>query len=326
MFQLINIRKPYEGKFEFFNQLPTTLQQFTSTFLSNQEAAVFVSASRGSNDVLNVYPAFPMNLRQLVQLVVHGEYDKVKIMLQDTPHLPLFCQRTTVTDYSGREFAPISGFEYALWALDKNMWNDILNCLPLNKAGHLTEEGRVIVAQLQCQYHRVKTVGVTYMLNGVIKTESHYDFAIINELQKQVAALNADEDQDWDALMQCRRSVGGAQCLLPVHVAGEYCSKTPFHPVPRFESRASPACTVREFYDWIFHSWGSHSKEGFNSPIYKGAQPFPYQRSGLEDRVIVGIDLLAITALYDTRKSDFIELESQLETLQILVEQPRPAF
>ena len=322
-----------KGKFEFFNQLPTALQQYTSTFLPNQEAAVFVSASRTSNDVLNHYPAFPMNLRQLVQLVVHGEYDKVKMMLQDTPHLPLFCQRTTVTDYSGREFAPISGFEYALWALDKHMWNDILSYLPRDKAGHLTEEGRVIVAQLQHQYYRVKTEGVTYKLNGVVKTESHYDFALINELQKQVAALNADEDQDRDALYtECRGSVGRAQCLLPVHVVNEYCSKTPFHPVPRFDFRASPTptCTAREFYNWLFYnnmfSWRRDSKVDFNSPIYKGAQPFPNQRSGLEDRSIVGNDLLAITALYDTRKSEFIELESQLETLQIPVEQPRPAF
>ena len=318
-----------KGEFKFFNQLPAVLQQYTSTFLPNQEAAVLVSASRGSNYVFNLFPAFPMSVRQLVQLVVHGEYEKVKTMLKDGPHLPLFCQRTTVTDYSGREFDPISGFEYALWALDKHMWNDILSCLPRDKAGHLTDEGRVIVAELQRQYNRVKNEGVTYKLNGVVKTESHYDFALIKELQKQVTAQDADGDKDWDAIdTQWRDGVGGVQCLLPMHVVDEYCSNTPFNPLPQFVSRARPARAAREFYNWLSNSWefwfSRDSKLGVKFGIFKGDGVARAGEMVMASGATAAVDLIAITALCETRKSDFIKLEAQLEALLILEEQPSP--
>ncbi|VEB35723.1 Uncharacterised protein [Legionella sainthelensi] len=58
-------------------------------------------------------------------------------------------------DCFGREFENISGFEYALWALEKHMWAAMIECIPSN------EEGKKVFARLYAQYNKVNTDGVT---------------------------------------------------------------------------------------------------------------------------------------------------------------------
>ena len=86
--------------------------------------------------------------------VVHGDYDIVQKMLEKDPSLLI--RKGDVTDCSERTFLNISGFEYALWALDKHMWTKMLACLPQN------EEGQKIKQTLSEQYEIVKEQGVCY--------------------------------------------------------------------------------------------------------------------------------------------------------------------
>ena len=243
--------------------------------------------------------------------VTRGEHDAVKAMLKQD--MSLIFKRGPVTDCSGREFEDISGFEYALWALDKHMWAVMIACIPQN------EEGGKVLAQLIAQYDKVNTDGVTYKLNGQTITEQHFDFnnTIIKELQTQVDSINAPGVKNWEAIdKQWREGVGAAQKRLPMHVVYEYCSNEPFYPVPKFTSQPKSS---KQFYNWITtkdENWFSvGSKLSVDFAIYKaGWSPWPGGRCGAA-RVGTSapFDLDAMTALCKVRTNDFIDLKSQLE-------------
>ena len=67
-------------------------------------------------------------LRQLLQYVAEGEQDKAEALIQTDKNLLLHAG--TVKDLSGREFKPITAFQYALWAMDYHMWTMIQKYLP----------------------------------------------------------------------------------------------------------------------------------------------------------------------------------------------------
>lgn len=278
-----------------------------------------------------------MTLRKFLHHVVRGEHAKMQNMLR--ANSDLLWQRGIVMDNSGREFGSISGFEYALWALDKHQWDDMLACLPRDKQGHLTESGRKIVEELLRQYEQIKTKGVTYRLNGEGKTESHYDFAIISVLQEQVNARNASGDKDWNAIekhwCQC---VGGMQRRFPVHVVNEYCSIRDFSPVPQFDVRPIPVNGLHQFYNCLSEAWeswfGIHSRLGIDFAIYKNVGHHTrwggWRAQACGDRqasnVAIADDLSAMKALCEIRTKDFILLEAQLKSLLVVEEQPRPGL
>lgn len=315
-----------KDRFEFFGKLPAMLKGSISGVLPTAEASGLSSSSREMNFLSRRPPAVPMTLRKFLHLAVRGEHTQMQHMLRE--NIDLLWQRGIVTDYSGREFGAISGFEYALWALDKHQWDDMLACLPREKTGHLTAKGREIVEELQRQYVQVKTKGVTYRLNEMTETESHYDFSIINALQEQVNAQNAPGDKNWDAIDKhwCQ-FVGGVQRLLPVHVVDEYCSKTPFSlAVPQFTTRPKPANGLRQFYNHlsgVWESWfGGHSKLGVDFAIFKGAASAAWTSERACDG---GDDLAAMTALCKARTFGFSALEVQLKSLLVVEEQPLPS-
>ena len=61
---------------------------------------------------------------RLLEHVVKGEQDEAKKMLEEDRSLLL--QKGNVKDLSGREFYQITAFQYALWALDRHMWEMLL--------------------------------------------------------------------------------------------------------------------------------------------------------------------------------------------------------
>ncbi len=60
---------------------------------------------------------------QFVQHVAYGEQDEAEAMLQREPKLAL--GKGDCKDHAGREFKGITGFQYALWAVDWHMWEMI---------------------------------------------------------------------------------------------------------------------------------------------------------------------------------------------------------
>jgi hypothetical protein len=251
-----------------------------------------------------------IDVRKLLHHVTRGEHDVVKAILKQD--IRLIFKRSFVTDCSGREFENISGFEYALWALDKHMWAAMIECIPNN------EEGKKVFARLIAQYNKVNTMGVTYKFDGKTFTEQHFDFenTLIKELQIQVDSINAPGEKNWNAVdKQWREGIGGAQKKLPMHVVDEYCSSESFYPVPKFTLQPKSS---KKFYNWDtskeenwFHVG---SKLSVDIAAYKGiwgsmCLAFP-KGPGAGDSLA---DYNAITALHKVRTNDFIDLKSQLE-------------
>ncbi|KTD42505.1 hypothetical protein [Legionella quateirensis] len=294
-----------QDKFEMFDELPAELKIETAQSLSNRD---LVNLAQTSKYYLALFKPV-IDVRKLLHHVTRGEHDVVKAMLKQD--ISLIFKRGKVTDCSGREFENISGFEYALWALDKHMWATMIECIPSN------EEGKEVFAQLIAQYNKVNTDGVTYKLNGRTITEQHFDFenTIIKELQTQVDSLNALGEKKWDAIdKQWREGVGGAQKLLPMHIVDEYCSNERFYPVPKFISLPKSS---KQFYNRATNkhkNWFSlDSKLSVDFAIYKtpsgrGAHVARRGQTGRAAR-----DLNAMTALCKVRTNDFINLKSQLE-------------
>ena len=289
-----------QSKFEKFNELPPELQNETAQNLSIRD---LVNLARTSKKHLALFKPV-IDVCKLLHHVTRGEHDVVNAMLKQD--ISLILKRGIVTDCSGREFESISGFEYALWALDKHMWAKMIACVPQN------EEGKRIFELLIDQYNKVNTDGVTYRLNGKTITEKHFDFenTIIKELQTQVDSINALGVNSGVIDKQWREGVGGAQKLLPMHIVDEYCSNEPFYPVPEFTSQPKSS---KQFYNWTTtnkdEDWFSVGSE---FAIYKGR--VSGARGCAEAPLGVGCaDLDAMTALCKVRTLDLINLKSQLE-------------
>ncbi|BCA96882.1 hypothetical protein TUM19329_32430 [Legionella antarctica] len=304
-------------EFEEFNELPAQTKIETAQNLSNRDLLNLAQTSRSHS--LLFKPV--IDVRKLLHHVTRGEHDAVKAMLKKDTRL--IFKRGVVTDCSGRAFDNISGFEYALWALDKHMWAMMLECIDQD------EEGRKVFEQLIVQYDKVNKNGVTYKLNGNTITEQHFDFknSIIKELQMQIDSINAHGTKDWDAIeKQWREGVGGAQKKFPIHVVDEYCSDQTFSPVPKFTSQPESS---KQFYNWTTgneENWfGLDSKLGGDFAIYKGL--------GCDWRSCVGevraavlvcaVDLGAMVALCEIRTNDFINLKSRLGELMTVDKQPQ---
>lgn len=293
------------SKFENLNELPPELKIAAANNLSNR---ALVNLAQTSKYHLALFQPM-IDVRKLLHYVALGEHKAVATMLKKD--IRLIFKRGIVTDCSGREFESVSGFEYALWALDKHMWAAMIACIPQN------EEGRKVFARLIAQYNKVNTMGVTYKLNGKTITEQHFDFnnTIIKELKTQMDSINAAGDKNWEVIdKQWREGVGGTQKLLPMHVVDEYCSNEPFYPVPEFTSQPKSS---KQLYHWATRKYGNwlsvDSKLSVDFAIYKattvvaGACGRTVSVQGLRQ------DLDAMSALCKVRTKDFIDLKSQLE-------------
>ncbi|HGC5939889.1 TPA: F-box protein [Legionella pneumophila] len=255
-----------ENKFEFLGQSPQDMGTETASHLPTTDLIRLSMTSKGHRAFFTPILEERKVLQKFLHHVVRGEHDAVKEILKKD--INLIFKKDQVTDCSGRTFHFISGFEYALWALDKHMWIMMLDCIPKN------EDSKKVWAKLCSQYDHVETKGVTYKLNGAPITEKHFDFenTIIKELQTQVNSINAPGNKNWDAIdKQWREGVGSAQNLFPMHVVYEYCSDEPFYPVPKFTSQPKSS---KQFYNWITgknENWFSiDSKLSVDFAIYKG--------------------------------------------------------
>ncbi len=310
--------KCMKDKFEMYDKLPPELK---IEIAQNLSTADLVDLAQASKYHLALFKPM-VDVRKLLHHVVRGKHDAVQSMLKND--MSLIFKRSKVTDCSGRTFDNVSAFEYALWALDKHMWAEMIACISPN------EEGREIFLQLIAQYNKVNRDGVTYRLNAKTVTEHHFDFknTIIKELQIQVDSINTPGVKNLDTInKQWREGVGGAQKLLPMHVVDEYCSNEPFYPVPQFTSQPKSS---KQFYNWTIEkveNWFSNdSKLGANFAIYKG----PGERAGGMwcwggAWNVFADDLDAMKALCELRTMDFINLKSQLEE-QITLDNSQQVF
>jgi hypothetical protein len=295
------------------------------------------------NDVVNFAITSKINLeffkpianaRKLTQFLhelTRGNHEAVRTMLAKDNSL--FYRKGKVTDCSGRTFENISGFEYALWALDKHMWTAILDCIPQD------QEGNKIRQLLKGQYDNLDKKSITYILNGETITEQHFDFenTIIKELQMQINMINAVKEkviniysdakkEDLNAISkQWCEDVRRAQKLFPMHVVYEYCSDELFSSEPEFISQPNSStkifnCLTNEYENWFSvdseqESWSFSGKPVaiYRSLAAQRGQKGACAGSDCFTQYWASNDLSFIQKLYRVRTNDFINLKSQLE-------------
>mgnify|MGYP000028099593 CR=1 FL=1 len=319
-----------EFKFEFKN-LPQEINDVIAQHLPTRDLLNQVLVSKA--DTASFFQP-TLDVRTFLHHVVCGEHDKVRAMLEKDIHL--LYKRGEVTDCSGREFklindkgmearekkgSLISGFEYALWALDKDLWTLMLDCIPKNG------EGKKVLERLLTQYEKLKVNGVSYSIDGQAITEQHFDFkgTIITELQTQVDSLNAPGPKDGNAIdKQWRNGVGRAQRLVPLHVVHWYCCKIPFHPIPNFAEQQPTL--VKQFWNYptkIHEDWFAQcTKLGEDFAVYKGTHSWAQAAAGAVRVIVASYDLVALKALCVARTNDFINLNQQLEKQLLVHNQP----
>lgn len=255
-----------------------------------------------------------------LQHVVQGDEEQIIAMLKE--NIELLFKREQVKDLSGRVFFEISGFEYALWTLDKDMWSLMLECVLDSK------DSKAVIARLLSQYETMETKGVTYTLYEKTITEVHFNFkeTIIKELETHVDLFQSFVD--WNLInTQWVQGVGGAEKLLPLHAVYWYCCIIPFNPIPNFSEQKPPR--IRQFFnsmtkkseDWF------HSMLGVEFAIYKSrlcGQSVGIPNAGAGVTPYTGLD--AMKALYAARKNDFHNLKQQLQELLLVENQPTAAY
>lgn len=190
------------------------------------------------------------DLQAFLRLVAEGEQDKAEVMLKSNSALALV--PSDVTDLSKRTFTNITGFQYAVWALDWHMWTMIRKYLP---------DG-----ELKNQIEELET-GAWVENNGVTARE------ILDKLMKAYrrtisfcySSKYAESNKVW------LEEVGGAQLLLPVHVINEYCHPLrSFYPLPNFNDALLPRGRIIQEGEWF-------------SALYEGGmlgEKFAIQRAG----------------------------------------------
>jgi len=155
-----------------------------------------------------------------LKLVAEGEQEQAEEALQRNSELALYPGK--VTDLSGRTFHNITALQYAVWALDWQMWSMLLRYIDRENAG--------MQINAMATGSWISTHGAT--AERLIRN-------LLTELQ--VYSDNVDKwykAKDYDSMeKQWSVKVGTAQRNLPVHVVNEYCHpKEAFDPLPDFKS------------------------------------------------------------------------------------------
>ncbi|HXH55245.1 MAG TPA: hypothetical protein VNK03_05840 [Gammaproteobacteria bacterium] len=235
-----------------------------------------------------------------LRLVAEGEQDKAEAMLKSNSDLALV--PGDVTDLSKCTFTNITGFQYAVWALDWHMWTMIRKYLPPAEA------------QRQAQGFEtgawVRSHGVHANLNILIR-------AYKTTIDLYNASKNGEAGSAWV------RQVGGAQLLLPAHVVNEYCHPTrPFFPLPNFKDAAPlpRTRTLREGEWFTAEYFGGRLGENFavlRQGRASGVGCRPWGQADAIASPVMHVDGLShgfevVRALNITRAAQRVELIAEL--------------
>ncbi len=173
--------------------------------------------------------ASPEAVAFFVKLIAEGEQEQAEVLLRKDATLALL--PSNVTDLSGRTFKGITGFQYAVWALDWHMWTMILKYLPKEQA--------------------VKQIRVMERGSWVSQHRKSSDWLVQNLLDALHAIINLLEKVKYDTT-QWQTKVGNAQYLLPIPFINEYCHPDrTFEPCPDFIQSYLPRSRKTDVGDWF---------------------------------------------------------------------------
>ena len=201
-----------------------------------------------------------------------------------------------ITDLSKRTFKGITALQYAVWALDWNMWEMLLNYMPVEKTYEQAtafENGSWVN---QYSTH-VKWDDLTDALQVLLNNWKSWNEEKINKY--------------WI------EHVGRAQLLLPVHVINEYCHPSrPLSPCPDFtklESDREWRNRKTDAGEWFTAKYQGGSL-GETFAIGRGEHG--YARSHKVSKIAVwfnitaytAYDLAGLRALYSARTKQRLDL------------------
>jgi hypothetical protein len=201
----------------------------------------------------------PQELTHFLKLVCEGEQIQAEALLRAKSELVLV--PGNITDLSGRIFNNITGFQYAVWALDWRMWCMMWKYLGANDNARIRETRK--------------------QLFGDTSWQSQYgadDGQLINNF---IDALNAyikfDQRKESDSAPRIeywRINVVGANQQLPIHVVNEYCQPGRRDPYkPNFSDPTPLVSTTMSGSWWIIREGSSMGRWGSilgraNHPAY----------------------------------------------------------
>jgi hypothetical protein len=191
---------------------------------------------------------------RFLNLVGLGEQDQAEKLLKHNPELA--AQKGNLTDCSGRTWSDITGFQYAVLALDYHMWNMIkkyLDKINLNLA-------RVQIQELE----QIATLTD----NGWIIKESASSWPNISLLPLIQTLDTYIKNYDAWSGEQCgthwRQQVGGAQLILPAHVINEYSHPSrPLYPCPKWNTDDDTVLPRTGVSDWRTGGYGNQLGNSF---------------------------------------------------------------
>ncbi|MCD6038936.1 MAG: hypothetical protein K0S27_336, partial [Gammaproteobacteria bacterium] len=249
--------------------------------------------------------ATPPDVTAFLRLVAEGEQDKAENLLKANPGL--WVAAGSVTDLSKRTFKNITALQYALWALDWNMWMMLLKYIPREEA------------QLQAMA----------LEKGGTEHGKCFDFSQLlgayeSYKQNHDAWCNAEA---WDKMEAhwCQQ-VGGAQLLLPAHVVNEYCRPDrAFYPLPNFNEEGLPRS--RGLYNKAENEW--YTKEynggqlGCKWACARGMSGAVAVWCIADNDLFIEVDHSAVAALSETRLLQQQSMMKELLTNKPLIRKKR---
>lgn len=138
-----------------FEKLPDETMPEVARYLTSQEMRGFAFTSRRHASLFKPQlDAYKLDAYELLRLITRKDRDYTRIEAMIKKDSSFLTIKGAITDYAGHSFSQISPFEYALWTLDKDLPNKLLDYIPNNP------EGERIKTALKAQYEKAHPPGV----------------------------------------------------------------------------------------------------------------------------------------------------------------------
>lgn len=280
---------------------------------------------------------------QLANHIAKGEQAAAKKLLQELKEqdsdllAKVLAQKVQVTDNSGRIFSSITAFQYALWALDRHMWEVIFPSEETLQDQDAKEENKIRYISPEAaakQMTELESLGVDYQLPvadekaipTIIRGSHHYDFELITAMRNFIHACRAYLPNQRDATVKTRfLQLSLAQSIIPAHVVNEYCRPNrTFTPTPTFKEKELPRVFNITYPSSVWPSLTVHAareklgrdmiaifRSNFGSATLLRAGSEHLRVDFLVS--LAAIDLAAMTALYNARKLELTQLKDFLK-------------
>lgn len=198
----------------------------------------------------------PQEVMQFLHHVGYGEQAEAEAMLQKDKNLAL--AHGDLTDcsvepktYQPRTWKNITGFQYAVLALDYHMWTMIQKYISTEDASQQIAEIKTKATLTDKEGWKIKLGNKDWLPIGWTSLIEALDIYIKNCCQLTEHGIWTQEQCDTHWCQQ----VGGAQLILPAHIINEYSHPSrPFYPCPKWQGEGELILPRTGVVDWINNS------------------------------------------------------------------------